>query len=400
MKHLKAGRDWHRHRGLRALAVTLLCRTAGLIIRPKSPDGHRLPAAPFRAIVIKPLALGDVLRTTPFLHALRRAHPQAHITYAIGSYAAASLTNNPHIDATIDMGHLGTPWRYDAQAYFGFARRLRGAKFDLAVVLDRSPLLAILPYIARIPYRVGLHNHGRGFTHTTRVPIADAEHEVDAYLGLAEAIGVSTTDVRCHFHPTPNDIEAADRLCQEFGIVADQKLVIVAPGGGVNPGTVDVSKRWAPENFARVADALAQRYNTATALVGLPSDATSIAAVRTHMTRPAIDLAGQTKFGQLAALIARSTLFIGNDSTTAQLAACVGTPSVTVFTTTEPWVYGAYGPEARWVYRGGPTSGLLGIPNPAEVERAAVDALQQQHNASAHNPDAAPRLGLARDPTR
>jgi ADP-heptose:LPS heptosyltransferase len=340
-----------------------------------------------------------VLRTTPFLHAVRRAYPQAHITYAIGSYAAASLTNNPHIDTTIDMGLLGTPWRYDAQAYLGFARRLRLANFNVAFVLDRSPLMAMLPYIARIPYRIGLHNRGRGFTHTTRVPTSDNEHEVDAYLGVAEAVGVSTTDVSCHFHPTPKDIAAADRLCQEFGIATDQRLVIVAPGGGVNPATVDVSKRWPAENFARVADALGKRYNSAIAVVGLPSDATSIAAVRAHMTRPAIDLAGQTNFGQLGALIARSTLFIGNDSTSAQLAACVGTPSVTVFTTTEPWLYGPYGPEARWVHRGGPTTGLLGIPDTEEVERAAVAAFQLHHKASAHDPDVESRLRVERDPT-
>ena len=118
-------------------------------------------------------------------------------------------------------------------------------------------------------------------------------------------------------------------------------------------------------------------------LVGLPSDASSNAAVRSAMREAAIDLSGQTGFGQLAALIARGDLFVGNDSTAAQLAACVGTPSVTVFTTTEPWVYGPYAPNAVWVYRGSPTSGLVDSPDVAEVEQAALDALPERTQGAA-----------------
>ena len=337
-----------------------------------------MPPPPFSVVVIKPLALGDVLRTTPFLARVRAAHPDAHITYAASSYARDALINNPHIDAILDMGNLGTPGHYDAQAYMGFARRLRRAAFDVAVVLDRSPLMALLPFLARIPHRIGLHNNGRGFPHTTRVSITDDEHEVAGYLRVAHAMGIPTKDARCHFFLPPSDIAAANRLREEFGIGRDQPLVVIAPGGGVNPGTVDVSKRWPAENFARVAETLATNHNAAIALVGLPSDASSIAATRAAMATPAIDLGGQTGLGQLAALIAGSNLLVGNDSTPAQLAACVGTPSITVFTTTEPWIYGPYGPSTTWVYQGSRASGLLGIPTASDVAKAASSTLEAE----------------------
>ena len=382
MRQWEPRKDWRRRHGLRAHTVTALCRAAGLAIRPATPGRRKLPPSPFSAVVIKPLALGDVLRTTPFLDALRRAHPDARIVYAVGSYASTALANNPHIDATLDMAQLGTPRRYDAQAYLGFAQALRRGQFDVAVVLDRSPLMALLPYLAGIPFRVGLHNKGRGFAHTTRVPVGDDEHEVDAYLRVATAMGIATSDVRCHFHPAPGDIAAADRLHQEFGTTAARPLVIMAPGGGLNPGAVDVSKRWSAAGFARVADALVEREGATVVLVGLPSDASSNAAVHSAMRESAIDLSGQTGFGQLAALIARSDLFIGNDSTAAQLAACVGTPSVTVFTTTEPWVYGPYAPHAVWVYQGSPATGLLDSPDIADVERAAFNALHARQRGA------------------
>ena len=382
MRRWEPSKDWRRRHGLRAHTVTALCRGAGLVVRPTAPGHRKLPPSPFSAVVIKPLALGDVLRTTPLLDAMRRAYPDARIVYAVGTYANPALANNPHIDATLDMGQLGAPRRYDAQAYLGFAQALRRGQFDVAVVLDRSPLMALLPYLARIPYRIGLHNKGRGFTHSTRVPIADDDHEVDAYLRVARSMGIATSGARCHFRPSPSDTAAADRLHQEFGVAAGRPLVIMAPGGGLNPGAVDVSKRWTATGFARVADALVKREGATVVLVGLPSDASSNAAVRSAMHEPAIDLSGQTAFGQLAALIARSDLFIGNDSTAAQLAACVGTPSVTVFTTTEPWVYGPYAPNAEWVYQGSPATGLLDSPDVAEVERAAFDSLHARQRGA------------------
>ena len=383
MRRWEPSKDWRRRHGLRAHSVTALCRAAGLVIRPSPPGFRALPPPPFSAVVIKPLALGDVLRTTPFLDAMRRAYPGSRITYGVGAYARQALTDNPHIDAMLDMEQLGTPRRYDVQAYLGFARRLRQGRFDVAVVLDRSPLMALLPYVARIPYRIGLHNKGRGFAHTTRVPIADDEHEVEAYLKVATEMGIDTSDARCHFRPSPSDVAAADRLHQEFGVTPGRPLVIMAPGGGLNPGAVDVSKRWTAAGYARVADTLVERRGATVALVGLPSDAGSNAAVRSAMHQSAIDLSGQTGFGQLAALIARSDLFVGNDSTAAQLAACVGTASVTVFTTTEPWVYGPYAPNAVWVYRGSPSSGLVDSPDVAEVEQAALDALQAPRASTA-----------------
>jgi ADP-heptose:LPS heptosyltransferase len=54
------------------------------------------------------------------------------------------------------------------------------------------------------------------------------------------------------------------------------------------------------------------------------------------MRHDALDLAGRTSLGGLAALLQRMSLFIGNDSGPAHLAEAVGTPSVTLFGPTDP----------------------------------------------------------------
>ncbi|MCY3959260.1 MAG: glycosyltransferase family 9 protein [Chloroflexi bacterium] len=387
--------DWRRRTGPRAAGITALCWLARLAVRPKPPEGRPLPPNPrLSALVIKPLALGDVLRATGFTAALRHGLPGADITFAVGDYAAPALANNPHIDEIMPMGMLGTPRRYDARQYLAFVRRIRERRFDAAFVLDRSPAMALLPYFARIPYRIGLDSRQRGFAHTTRLAVGMEDNEVETYRRLARVAGLDPVADACVFRPSTDDVAAAQRLAEEFELDSAALRVVVAPGGGVNPGAVDVTKRWPAERFAAVADWLIQRRGARICLVGTASDSPSITAMQRAMTQPAVNLAGRTTFGQLGALIAGSDLFVGNDSASAQLALGVDTPGVTVFTATEPWIYGSDSPRGVSVYTGGKAPGLGGPP-PAEMATAAIRRLLTDRTGAS---GASPGSGASQPP--
>ena len=332
-------------------------------------------------LVIKPLALGDVLRATGFTATLRQELPQARITFAVGDYATPALANNPDIDEILPMGMLGTPRRYDAAQYVAFVRRLRRRGFDAAFVLDRSPAMALLPYFARIPCRIGLDSRRRGFPHTTRVPVDMDDNEVETYRRVATLAGLQPVDTPCVFQPTRDDFAAARRLAEEFDLDSGGLRVVMAPGGGVNPGAVVVTKRWPAERFAAVADWLVDEFGARVCLVGTAPDSPSIAAMTRSMAQSATNLEGHTTFGQLGALIAGSDLLIGNDSASAQLALGVETPSVTVFTATEPWIYGTASGRAMSVFTGSRDRGLGGPPS-VDMVTAAVRRLLSERPAA------------------
>jgi ADP-heptose:LPS heptosyltransferase len=106
----------------------------------------------------------------------------------------------------------------------------------------------------------------------------------------------------------------------------------------VHPGAADPLRRWSPENFAAVADRLATE-GLQIVLTGTAQERRLTAAVARRMKAPALDLAGQTDLGSLAALLSRARLLVCNDTGVSHLAAALHVPSVVVFTATDP---------ARW----------------------------------------------------
>ncbi len=321
---------------LRELAVTAVSHGLKLLLRGRSPGGRALPDIQNPDIlVIKPASIGDVLMATPVLECLRRTLPGAMISLAVGRWSHVAVANNPDVDGLIDCGNVGTPGRYGLREYLRLVRVLRRRRFDVTIVLDRSPLMALLPYFAGVKYRLGLDSRGRGIGLTTASPAPLDRNEAEIYLDVLRAAGISTDGARARFYPSLQDLEYARRLLEEWNL-GDSRVVVIAPGGGRNPGAVNLAKRWSPEGFARVADRLQTETAARVVLVGQESDEEAVRGVASLMRTEAVSLLGQTSFGQLGALLQISTAFLGNDSAPGHLGAAVGTRTVTVFTDSNP----------------------------------------------------------------
>lgn len=281
-------------------------------------------------LIVKPCSIGDVLLATPLFRALREGLPGAKLSLAVGTWSKVAVANNPDVDEIVDCADIGLPRKYELGSFLAFAGRLRARGFDAAFVADRSPMMSLLPFLAGIPIRIGLDSRGRGFSLTTKVAVKEDYHESELYLDLARAAGLGVSRTTPRFFPASDDLSAAERIFQEWGLERGSVL-IAAPGGGSNPGGRHLGKRWQPACFAQVADRLAKRSGLRTVLVGRESDAEPARAMSKLMREEVINLVGQTSFGQLGAILRLASAYVGNDSAPSHLAAAMGIPTATIF---------------------------------------------------------------------
>jgi ADP-heptose:LPS heptosyltransferase len=91
---------------------------------------------------------------TPLLAVLRRAYLEARIDFAVGPWSWSMVENNPKIDDAVDCGPVGGG-PYSLRDYLSLVRRMREGEYEACFVLDRSPLVSLLPFWAGIPPQGG-----------------------------------------------------------------------------------------------------------------------------------------------------------------------------------------------------------------------------------------------------
>ncbi|MCY4525190.1 MAG: glycosyltransferase family 9 protein [Anaerolineaceae bacterium] len=303
---------------------------------------------PRRIALLLPCCIGDVLMATPTLAALRRAWPDAHVTWVAGGAARARRSDHDQVDATLECDPL--PQRSLASLW-QLLQLLRGGRFDLVLSLSRSPMISLAVRLSGIPLRVGLDSGGRGFGYNLRVPLAPGElrHEAEIYLDAARALG---QDVRDCYARMPVQDSLWPELWQglQGAGIDPQRYVLLFPAGGRNPGMQLLQKRWPSGHYAL----LARELDMDVVLVGGPRDGSALAEAREGVGRPTLCLAGQLSFAQIALLARRAAVSVGNDSGLTHLAAAAGGRTVAIFGPSDPRRYAPCTPGVLVLWKPGP----------------------------------------------
>jgi len=275
------------------------------------------------------------------------------------------LETNPHLDGLVDCGPVGNG-RYGWSDYWALVQRLRAGEYEACFVLERSPLMGLLPYLGGIPHRVGLDSGGRGFSLTVRVPVKGTKHEAELYLDTARALGIKVGRPALEFHPPAEERERAQALLDEA-----PPLVAIHPAGGRNPGMYLPAKRWPPERFATIADRVIENGGSIV-LIGGPGDEEVAAAVIERMTNEPLDLTGRLTWGETGAVLEKCDLCLGNDTGAMHLAVAVGTPVVAIFGPSDPRIYGPYDDRSVALWKGSESLPPLRQVKPEDASIEAV----------------------------
>ena len=293
---------------------------------PPSP-----PARQPRILFVTGNRLGDAVLATGALAWLIADHPGARVTVACGALPASLFADLPGLDRIIVMRR-----RRHGGHWIGLWTAAVGTRWDAVADLRGSALAWTL----RARQRLVVHSQYR---HEPRV------------IEIARQLRLDPP-------PAPTVWIAPARAARMAARIGDgAPILAVAPAA--NWG----AKQWPAERFAE----LVRRLTAPGAILSGARLAVSAAeseravAMRVLESVPVdrrIDLVGAADLLDVAAVFARSALFVGNDSGLMHLAAAAGAPTLGLFGPSPDWRYGPWGDKAVVVRTPESYEDLVGVP--------------------------------------
>ena len=283
--------------------------------------------------------IGDVVFTTPIVRALKRAYPEASLSYVVEAAAAPVIVNSTHVDEVIVAPRSRGVRRLRDDV--ALALRLRRKRFDVAIDLHGGPRSAWLTFASGARERIGYDIRGRRWMYTRlvrRPRELRARHSVENQWDLLEAIpgwrDGGPDPVRDAVE-MPLDPGAHARMAArlERAGVTDADQLIVAHVSAGNP-----FRRWPEAFFVQMVVALASAGERRRIVLSSgPSDraaaARIAAAARARLGDSAariLDL-GDFDLQELRALVGQSRLFVGGDTGPLHIAASTTAAVVGIF---------------------------------------------------------------------
>jgi ADP-heptose:LPS heptosyltransferase len=307
-----------------------------------SENPHRLISGVKNIAALRPNAVGDFIFALPALLALRAAYPNAHIVFLGKRWHVDFLrARQTPIDEVVEIPMIpgvSAPESHppDTHAEELFIADMRSRHFDIAFQLyggGRYSNALINRFGAR--WTMGAQ--------TPDAPILDRSIPYiflqNERLRLLEVVGLAGAKP-VSLDPRLNII--GDDLREAYAHVSP----LGKPLAVLQPGATDPRRRWPPDRFAFVGDALANAGATV-AINGANDERTIVADVVRHMKAPAIDLSGALSLSGLAGLLSFARVLVSNDTGPLHLAQAIGTPTVGIYWLTNffissPLVHGVH----------------------------------------------------------
>jgi heptosyltransferase II len=282
-----------------------------------------------RPVILAPNWLGDAVMALPAIADVRRAAPQAHLTVAARPSIAPLFHLIPSVDEVVvlerraSIGRVST-WR-------GLGAELAGGRFDTAVLLPNSMHAALIASRAGIPERWGYRTSCRSSLLTRSIHPPSGLHQAEYYQQLVHALGFSNGPIEPRLVVSQEIRDAAAQMLAAAGWDGRKTLAAIAPGAAYGG-----AKRWPPESFAELVDALAAD-GVQSVLVGSQGDDRTGAEVlaRIRQKSAVLNLIGRTDLAALAGVATHCRALITNDSGAMHLAAAAGVPVTALFGPTD-----------------------------------------------------------------
>lgn len=283
-----------------------------------------------RVLLVQTSFLGDTLLTLPLANKIKEVLPGCRLTVLTRPETADLFSRSPAVDEVLlddkrgaDSGLAGL-WR--------MSRRLRAARFDLALVAHRSFRSALAVRLARIPHRIGFSTSAGYFFFSETVYFPWGMPELERNLALLTPLKPDLkTDSRDALYLAGTNGSSK----MKSGSIIDRLRADGMPRNailvGLHPGSVWPTKRWLPERFVDLAARLAREEGVQVILIGGQGDKELCGGIKAEAGKNILDWSGRTTLNELLELAGHLKLFVTNDSGPMHITAAHGVPTIAIF---------------------------------------------------------------------
>jgi len=284
----------------------------------RTNTGHRF-------LIVSTTGLGDTLWGTPAIRALRESYPDAYIAVITSTLGKQVLESSPHIN---EIFVVKEPPLFSLLKLFPKLVR-RKISTVLIFHISQRPLLPFCALLGagRI---IGTEkiNKGLDFLLTDKLETKRI-HEIERRLEVVQAAGAQVSSKLMDFFPSEEDHKKAAALLPP-GLVV-----------GLHPGAKDRFKQWPPSHFITLGRLLKQKLGCQIVVTGTPAEKSLVESIAQSI-EGAIGVYEGVSISTLGALLSKLSLYITNDTGPLHIASATQTPTIALFTPTDPVLCGPY----------------------------------------------------------
>ena len=288
---------------------------------------HYAPRGP-RVLVVRVHQLGNIVKSTPVLHALHKRYDDPWVTWLCSPAAAPLLRGNTLVDEVIQYSWEAVPL-------------LMARSFDLILSLEANHAEVALAQLSQADRRLGFSITDSGALCAVNeqsleyasLSVSDRLRFVENRKTLAELcfdlVGVSYEGEEYILSPSEEDRAYARELLASLGVDPDQEETIaLCTGGDKNRFP---SKDWPIEHFAELARLLQDRTDARILLMGGPMECEINEALASELGDTVVDTGCDHEMMQFAALMSHCSVSVSADCFAFHVAVAGGVHVVGLF---------------------------------------------------------------------
>lgn len=303
-------------------------------------------------LIVKLSSIGDIIHAMPAVAAVRRALPEAELSWVVEARSAEILRDaylsdldRPLVDHLIEIDTRSIRAEKNVEKILPEISRqansIRKQKYDIAIDLQGLIKSSAIAKFSGARRRWGfsrkdLRESASRLFLTDTVKIEPYTHIIRKQLRLAsQALGFAYDDSRLDFPIGTNKeyVNEASEIIAQSG----ESFALLNPAGGW------VTKLWHAEKFGALADRIFQETGMISVVATAPNEI-ELARTVAENSRSGKLILTQPSLKGFYELAKRASVYVGGDTGPTHIAVAAGAPVVGLFGPTEWWRNGSLTP--------------------------------------------------------